>query len=450
MNNTLIKSAYVVNENSIKTLDVLIQNERISKIDNTISIDYSNTNIVNGEGLYLLPGLIDDQVHFREPGLTQKGTISSESKAAVAGGITSFMDMPNTHPNTTDLDKLEEKYSIAKQSSLANYSFFMGITKHNLETALKVDNTMVCGLSDDGLYFDDDEGILANYPEHLEKLFSRTNTLVSLHCEDDSIIHQNFLKYKKLYGDDIPISEHPNIRDENACYQATKRVVEIAEKHNTRLHVFHVSTKKETELFKKIQILRNKRITGEACVHHIWFTDKDYEVLGAKIKWNPAIKTEQDRSGLILALKQNQLDIIATDHAPHLFSEKNGLYTESKSGAPLVQHALVTLLELYHQNQISLEQIVEKTSHNVSEIYRIPDRGYIREGYFADLVLVDLKSSWTSNSMNSLYKCGWSPFDNYTFKSKVIQTYVNGNLVYDNGHFNEQIKGKRLLFEKDR
>jgi len=450
MNNTLIKSVHVVNNNSIKTLDVLIQNERIYKIDNAISVDYSKTKIVNSEGLYLLPGLIDDQVHFREPGYPLKGTIYSESKAAIAGGITSFMDMPNTQPNTTDLNKLEEKYELAKNTSLANYSFFMGITKHNLEEALKIDNTLVCGLSDDGLYFDDEEGILANYPDHLEKLFSRTNSLVALHCEDDSIIHHNFLKYKKQFNDDIPIAYHPIIRSEDACFEATKRVIGIAEKHNTRLHVFHVSTKRETELFKEIPILRNKRITGEACVHHIWFTDKDYEVLGAKIKWNPAIKTEKDRSGLISALKHNKLDIIATDHAPHLLSEKNGVYSESKSGAPLVQHALVTLLELYHQNQISLEQIVEKTSHNVSEIYRIPDRGYLREGYYADLVLVDLNSSWTSNTMNSLYKCGWSPFDNYTFKSKVIQTYVNGHLVYDNGRFNEQIKGKRLLFEKDR
>lgn len=394
--------------------------------------------------------MIDDQVHFRELGLTQKATIYSESRAAVAGGITSFMDMLNTHPNTIDLEKLEEKYSLAKHTSLANYSFFMGITKHNLETALKVDNTLVCGLSDDGLYFDDEEGILANYPEHLEKIFSRTNTLVSLHCEDDSIIHQNFLRYKKIYGDDIPISEHPNIRDENACYQATKRVIEIAEKYNTRLHVYHVSTNKETELFKVVSILRNKRITGEACVHHLWFSNKDYETLGSKIKWNPAIKTENDKVGLMSALLDNKLDIIATDHAPHLLSEKNGLYTESKSGAPLVQHALPTLFELYHQNKISLEKIVEKTSHHVSEIYRIPDRGYIREGYYADLVLVNLNYQWTSTQNNTYYKCGWSPFDNYTFKSKIIKTFVNGNLVYNNGIFNELKKGKRLLFEKDR
>ena len=450
MTKLLIKSAQVVNEGIIKTLDVLIDGERISKIDHSISVNEANAKVINAEGLYLLPGLIDDQVHFREPGFNQKGTIYSESKAAVAGGITSFMDMPNTLPNTVDLKTLEEKYELAKHTSLANYSFFMGINKNNLEEALKIDNTIVCGLSDDGLYFDDEEGILANYPDYLEKLFSRTNSLVALHCEDDTIINQTLTNYKVKYGDDIPMSCHPLIRNEKACYEATKRVIQLAEKHNTRFHVLHVSTNLETTLFKKVKSLRDKRITGEACVHHLWFTDKDYESLGSKIKWNPAIKSEDDKNGLMTALLEDQLDIIATDHAPHLLSEKEGKYLNSKSGAPLVQHALHILLELYHQNKISLEKIVEKTSHHVAEIYRIENRGYIREGYYADLVLVDLNTSWKSTNENTLYKCGWSPFENKTFKSKVLKTFVNGNLVYNAGLFNEQLKSKRLIFEKYR
>ncbi len=450
MTKLLIKSAQVVNEGIIKTLDVLIDGERISKIDHSISFDKSNVTVINAEGLFLLPGLIDDQVHFREPGFTQKGTIYSESKAAIAGGITSFMDMPNTSPNAVDLKTLEEKYKLAEHTSLANYSFFMGINKNNLNDALRIDNTMICGLSDDGLYFDNEEGILANYPDFLEKLFSRTDSLVALHCEDDTIINKNLIIYKENYGDDIPMDYHPLIRNDKACYEATKRVIEIANKYNTRFHALHISTDIETTLFKKVSSLRDKRITGEACVHHLWFSDKDYEKLGSKIKWNPAIKSEQDKNGLMNALLEDRLDIIATDHAPHLLSEKEGNYINSKSGAPLVQHALPILLELYHQNKISLEKIVEKTSHNVAEIYRIQNRGYIREGYYADLVLVDLNNSWKSINENTLYKCGWSPFENYTFKSKVMKTIVNGNILYDEGLFNEQKIGKRLIFEKNR
>ena len=446
----LIKSAQIVNEGIIKTFDVLIDGERISKINHSISVDKSKVKVIDAKGLYLLPGLIDDQVHFREPGFTQKGTIYSESKAAVAGGITSFMDMPNTSPNAVDLKTLEEKYKLAEDSSLANYSFFMGINKNNLDEALKIDNTMICGLSDDGLYFDDEEGILANYPDFLEKLFSRTDSLVALHCEDDTIINNNLIIYKEKYGDNIPISCHPLIRDEKACYEATKRVIQLAEKHNARFHALHISTAIETTLFKKVNSLRDKRITGEACAHHLWFSDKDYEMLGSKIKWNPAIKSEDDKNGLMNALLEDRLDIIATDHAPHLLSEKEGNYLNSKSGAPLVQHALPIMLELYHQRKISLQKIVEKTSHNVAEIYRIQSRGYIREGYYADLVLVDLNNSWKSINENTLYKCGWSPFENYTFKSKVMKTIVNGNIVYDEGMLSEQKNGKRLIFEKNR
>jgi dihydroorotase len=450
MNKLLIKSAQVVNEGKIQTLDVLIDGERISRIDYSITVDVENVKIVNAEGLYLLPGIIDDQVHFREPGLTHKANIYSESRAAVAGGITSFMDMPNTIPNTTTLKLLEDKYAIAKNNSLANYSFFMGITKHNLEEALKIDNETVCGLTDDGLYFDANDGILANYPEFLEQLFSRTNSLVTLHCEDDAIINANTQFYREKYGDYIPPSAHPLIRNEQACFEATKRVIEIAKKHHARFHAYHISTERETHLFQSNSSLRDKRITSEACVHHLWFTDKDYDRLGNLIKWNPSIKSENNKLGLIKALNDNLVDIIATDHAPHTLSEKEGNYFQSKSGGPLVQHALVTLLELYHQGYFSLQKIVEKTSHHVAEIYRMVDRGYIREGYFADFVLVDLNESWISSPELNLYKCGWSPFDNYSFKSKVIQTYVNGHLAYNRGAVDTSKMGKRLLFEKER
>ena len=450
MKKILIKEAHIVNEGKTFVGDVLIYGERIEKMDMTINASKENCEIIDAKGLYLIPGLIDDQVHFREPGLSHKGTIYSESRAAVAGGITSFMEMPNTKPNTLTLELLEEKYTLAERTSLANYSFFMGINKSNLNEALRIDNELVCGLSDDGLYFDDNEGILANCPDYLEQLFSRTNSLVALHCEDDGIIKENILHYKKLYGDNIPIELHPLIRNEQACITATKRVIEIANRHNARLHVLHVSTDGEATLFQNDIPIRSKRITGEACVHHLWFSDIDYKKLGNKIRWNPSIKSNINKEGLLKALLEKKLDIIATDHAPHLLSEKEGSYFKTMSGAPLVQHALVVLLELYHQGKLTLENIVEKTSHHVVEIYRTKERGYIREGYFADLVLVDLNNQWTSNTSNTLYKCGWSPFDNYTFKSKVLKTFVNGHLTYDKGTFNETKNGQRLKFDKER
>jgi dihydroorotase len=450
MKRILIRNATLVNEGSIFKSDVMIFNGRIEKIDKNIVTQRQNFDMIDAEGMYLIPGMIDDQVHFREPGLTYKATLNSESKAAVAGGITSFMDMPNTIPNVLTHDLLEEKYQMAQKSSLANYSFFMGINKSNLEEALRIDNENVCGLSDDGLYFQDEDGILANYPEFLEKLFSKTNSLVALHCEDDEIIKSANSFYSHLYDGDIPVRCHPLIRSKNACVVATKRVTKLAEKFNTRVHILHVSTQAEADLFRNDLPLREKRITGEACVHHLWFSDEDYLHLGNKIKWNPSIKTKQDKEGLLEALKQNKLDIIATDHAPHLLSEKSGDYKTAKSGGPLVSHALPVLFELHHQGKISLTDIVQKTSHNVAEIYRIKDRGYIREGYHADLVLVDLNNFWTSTSQNLLYKCRWSPFENYTFKSKVSKTFVNGHLVYDDGNFNESKKGQRLLFEKER
>ena len=448
MKKKIIKNANVVNEGTIKTCDVLIVGERIEKIAGQITDNQAET--IDAEGQYLLPGLIDDQVHFRDPGLTHKATIYSESRAAVAGGITSFMDMPNTIPNTLTQQLLEEKYALASKDSLANYSFFMGINQDNLEEALKTDNENVCGITDDGLYFSNDKGILANYPDYLDLLFSRTDTLVALHSEDDSIIRNNTLKYREIYGDDIPMHLHPKIRSEEACLSATKRVLELAKKHNNRLHLFHISTAAEANLLDNKTPLREKRITAEACVHHLWFTDNDYKLLGANIKWNPSIKTTSDKEGLMKALIDNHIDIIATDHAPHTKEEKSGNYFKAMSGGPLVQHALVTLLELYHQEKISLEKIVEKTSHNVAEIYRMVDRGYIREGYFADLVLVDVNNPWEVNSGNILYKCGWSPFENQTFKSKISKTFVNGNLVYNAGIFDESKKGFRLKFSKIR
>ena len=375
MDKTLIKNATIVNEGEIKIADVLIAGERIEKIERFISEKKENVKIINAEGLYLIPGMIDDQVHFREPGLTHKGSIFSESRAAVAGGITSFMDMPNTSPNATTIELLEEKYKLASVTSSANYSFFFGINKNNLQEALKIDNETVCGISDDGLYFDSQDGIMANYPDYLDTLFSRSNSLIALHCEDDTIIENNLASFENQYGKNIPIEFHALIRDEEACYLATKRVVEIAKKHNTRLHILHVSTEKETTLFNSTTELRKKRITAEACIHHLWFTDKDNKTLGNYIKWNPSVKSEANKKGLIQALKNNKLDIIATDHAPHTIEEKNGNYFESKSGGPLVQHALPVLFELYHQNKISLQEIVQKTSHNVAEIYRIKERG---------------------------------------------------------------------------
>ena len=448
---TIIRNACIINEGTSKHADVLISNERIEKIDTSINItgmDYIKE--INAKGLFLLPGIIDDQVHFREPGLTHKGNIYYESRAAVAGGITSFMEMPNTIPNTLTMELLEEKYRIASKTSIANYSFFMGINQSNLEEALRINNETICGITDDGLYFNNDEGILANYPKFLEKLFDRTETLVALHSEDDVIIKNNTNHYRKIYGEDIPLELHPKIRSEEACLTATKRVLEIARKYNNRLHFFHISTLAEANLFDNQCPIREKRITAEACVHHLWFSDKDYEKLGAKIKWNPAIKTQADKEGLFEALLDNRIDIIATDHAPHTIIEKTNTYFKSLSGGPLVQHALPAMLELVHKGVISIEKLVEKMSHHVAEIYRIKDRGYVREGYYADLVLLDLDDTWKVTPENTLYKCQWSPFENQYFKSKIVKTFVNGNIVYDNGIIKQNTLGKRLQFSKIR
>jgi len=448
---TIIRNAKVVNEGQILDLEVLISGERIEKIARSITLDPAKKYIeIDATGLHLLPGVIDDQVHFRDPGLNHKGDIFSESVAAVAGGITSFMDMPNTIPNTLTQVLLEEKYKIASEKSIANYSFFMGISKNNLEEALKTDTENVCGITDDGLYFNNDEGILANYPDFLEQLFSRSNTLIALHSEDDTIIKNNTLRFKQQFGNEIPFFYHSQIRDEQACFKATQRVLSIAKKHQTRLHFFHISTLAEAELFDNSTPIREKRITAEACVHHLWFSDSDYDTLGATIKWNPSIKTEQDRKGLMQSLLNNKIDIIATDHAPHTKEEKKGNYFEALSGGPLVQHALLAILELFHRGEIPLVKVVEKMSHNVAEIYRLKERGYIREGYYADLVLVDLNKHEVVSPDSILYKCQWSPFMGQIFKSSVSSTFVNGNLVYEKGLVNTNIKGKRLRFEKIR
>lgn len=445
---TLIKNGLFINEGKVFAGDLLIQNERIARIDTTINESHCET--IDATGLFVIPGMIDDQVHFREPGLTHKATIASESSAAIAGGITSFMDMPNTIPNTLTRELLEEKYRIAAASSLANYSFYMGICQTNTEEALRIDNETVCGITDDGLYFNQEGSILCNHPPFLEKLFSRSEAMIALHCEDETLINRNTLHAKEHFGLEIPFNQHPFIRSIEVCYNATKTVVELARKHQSRVHIFHVSTAAETELFDHLTPIRNKRISAEACVHHLHFNDQQYDSLGSLIKWNPAIKSEQDRLGLIEALKSNKLDIIATDHAPHTLTEKNQTYLSALSGGPLVQHALPALFELYHEGLLTLEQIIEKTSHNVAELYRIIDRGYLREGYYADLVLVNINAPSEVSPSNILSKCGWSPFTGHTFRSSIEKTFVNGNLVFDSGKINNTTKGKRLTFEKHR
>ena len=448
----IFRQATIINEGQSFVSDLLVSNHRIEKIAPNISLGRSiRYEEINAEGLILIPGMIDDQVHFREPGLTHKGTIETESRAAVAGGITSFMEMPNTIPNVLNLQLLEEKYQLAQENSWANYSFFMGISKNNLEDALRIDNELVCGITDDGLYFNDEEGILANHPYFLEKLFDRSNSLIALHSEDDAIIDQNLLEFKEKYGRQIPCEFHSKIRTSEACLSATKRVLDLAKKANNRLHFFHISTHDEAKLFAEFHgDLKNKRITSEACIHHLFFNESHYQTLGNKIKWNPSVKTLGDNNGLINALNNDVIDIIATDHAPHSWDEKNGDYFSAKSGGPLVQHALLVLLELYKQGKISLEKMVEKTSHHVAEIYRIPDRGYIREGYYADLVLIDLYSATDVTKESLLYKCGWSPFENAKFSTSINRTYVNGNLVYDKTSQSNFTPGFRLKFEKIR
>lgn len=447
---TLIKQANLINEGTQKVVDVLIANGRIEKIATSINID-GKVNEINAKGKILIPGMIDDQVHFRDPGFPDKATIYSESRAAAAGGVTSFMDMPNTKPETLTLELLEKKYDKAAKDSAVNYSFFMGISQTNLEEALKVDNEKVCGITDDGLYFSDEGGILANYPNFLEKLFARTETLVSLHCENDDIVNANFKKYHEKFGNDIPIKHHADIRSEEACYVATKQVVDIAKKHGNRLHIYHVSTAKELELFEANKNIEEKRITAEVCTHHLYFTADDYDELGGLIKWNPSVKAKHNKAGLIKGIKNGTIDFIASDHAPHTIQQKVGNYLTTISGGPLVQHSFQALFDLYHDGLLTLEEIVENTSHKVAKAYKMKERGFAREGYFADLVLVDLDDAYKVSPQNTLYKCGWSPFNGHTFKSAIQRTWVNGNEVYnrENGIVSAT-PGERLFFEKTR
>jgi dihydroorotase len=443
---TLIKNANIVNEKVIFKGDILIEGEFIKEIGESISAKSSDVHVIDAEGKYLLPGAIDDQVHFREPGLTKKATIETESKAAIAGGITSFIEMPNTNPQTTTIEELERKFNIAAKSSSANYSFMFGGTNDNLDEILKVDSKTVAGLK---LFLGSSTGnMLVDDLTVLEKIFKSTKLLISVHCEDEATIKKNFQEYLDTYGDDIPVKYHPIIRSEEACYLSSSNAIKLAKKTGARLHVFHLSTGKETSLFSNKLPLKDKKITAEVCIHHLWFSDADYDKKGTLIKWNPAVKTEADREQLWEALLDDRIDVIATDHAPHTIDEKNNVYTQAPSGGPLVQHALPAMLEMFHRGKISIEKIVEKMSHNPAILFQIEKRGYIKVGYYADLVLVDLNNPWTVNKDNILYKCGWSPFEGTTFKSRITHTFVNGSLVYQNAKFNNVKSAKRLTFSR--
>ncbi|RZA03256.1 MAG: dihydroorotase [Sphingobacteriaceae bacterium] len=444
MASILIKSAIVVNEHKQFTADILVKDGLINRV--APQIDVKADQEINAEGLHLFPGAIDDQVHFREPGLTHKAEIYTESRAAVAGGITSFMEMPNTVPNTLTQELLEDKYQIASRNSLANYSFFMGASNNNLDEVLRTDIKNVCGIK---VFMGSSTGnMLVDNRDTLEKLFSQSPMLIATHCEDEATIQRNLAHYKQLLGDDIPVKLHPIIRSEEACYLSSSMAVELAKKHNTRLHILHISTEKETHLFDNSIPLKNKRITAEACIHHLWFSDADYETKGNYIKWNPAVKTAADREGILKAVLDGRIDVIATDHAPHTIEEKAQPYLQAPSGGPLVQQAMQAMFELYHQGKITLEQIAEKMSHNVATCFQIEKRGFIREGYWADLVLVDLNQANTVTKDNLLYKCKWSPFEGTTFKSTIEHTFVSGNLAWSKGKLTSETAGKRLSFNR--
>ena len=441
---TLIKNANLVNEGKIYTSDVLIEHQKIKKIAPKISIEVEK--IIDAKGLYLLPGVIDDQVHFREPGLTHKGSIYTESKAAIAGGITSFMEMPNTNPQALTQELLEAKYQIASRKSIANYSFFMGASNDNLKEVLKTNPKNVGAIK---VFMGSSTGnMLVNNKNVLENIFSKSTMLIAVHCEDETIIQENIKQAKKKFGEEIPISEHPKIRSAEACFKSSSMAIELAKKHNTRLHVFHLSTEKEIELFDNKIPLKDKRITAEVCIHHLWFNESNYTEKGALIKWNPAVKKENDRKALFQALLDDKLDVIATDHAPHTLEEKSNSYFKSPSGGPLVQHALPAMLEFSKNGKISIEKVVEKMCHNPAICFNVENRGFIREGYFADLVLVNLNSPWEVKKENILYKCGWSPFEGETFNAQITHTFVNGHTAYEYGNFDESKNGMRLTFDR--
>ena len=446
MNKILIKNAKIVNEGIIFEGDVLIENEFIVEIAENISAKSSDCKIIDAEGNYLIPGAIDDQVHFREPGLTHKGDIESESRAAIAGGITSYIEQPNTIPNAVTQEILEQKYQIASEKSYANYSFMMGATNDNLEEVLKTNPTNVAGIkiflgSSTGNMLVDNEAIL-------ERIFSSTPMLIAVHCEDEQTIKTNLEKYVAEFGEDIPVQAHHLIRSDEACYISSSKAIALAKKTGARLHVFHLSTAKEMTLFTNKIPLEEKKITAEVCVHHLWFTNKDYDTKGNLIKWNPAIKTESDRNALWEALLDDRIDVIATDHAPHTLEEKQQKYLKAPSGGPLVQHAVVAMFEAFHQGKISVEKIVEKMAHNPAKIFKIEKRGFIKVGYYADLAILNPGLPWSVKKENIFAKCGWSPFEDFTFKSRITHTFVNGQLVYHNFNFKEIRAGKRLLFNR--
>ncbi len=446
MYDLLIKNVTIVNEGKEFKGSILIKDDRIEKILTSSEITQTEVfKTIDGEGKYLLPGVIDDQVHFREPGLTHKAEIYTESKAGVAGGITSFMEMPNTKPQATTIDLLEEKYKIAAEKSLANYSFYLGATNDNIEEIKKIDPKSICGIK---VFMGSSTGnMLVDNIDSLSKVFSESPVLIATHCEDEETIQKNTVKYKEKFGENLPIKYHPLLRSEEACYKSSSLAVKLAKKHNSRLHILHLSTAKELELFDSVPS-KNKKITAEVCVHHLWFSDDDYDKFGTRIKWNPAIKTKDDREALIKGLKNNKIDVVATDHAPHTIDEKSNTYFKAPSGGPLVQHSLVAMLELYHQGKFTITEIVNKMCHTPSDIFQVKDRGYIREGFYADLIIVDLNSPWKVEKDTILYKCMWSPFEDQTFKSKITHTIINGHVVYDNGKFDESVKGQRLAFDR--
>ncbi len=444
MSSILIKNAQVVNEGTTQVLDVYIKNGRIEKLAPQIDINADQE--INAEGLHLLPGLIDDQVHFREPGLTYKANIYTESRAAVAGGTTSFMEMPNTVPNTLTQKLLQDKYDIGQDSSLANYSFFMGAGNDNIDEVLKTNPRDVCGVK---VFMGSSTGnMLVDNETALENIFKNSPTLIATHCEDEATIKANLAAYKEKYGDNITIEMHPLIRSAEACYLSSSKAVELAKKNNTRLHILHISTGRETALFDNSIPLEQKRITAEACVHHLWFSDEDYKTKGNYIKWNPAVKTASDRDQILKAVLDSHIDVIATDHAPHTIEEKEQSYLQAPSGGPLVQHALLALLDMVSQGKLTLEQLVQKTAHNTATCFQIEQRGFIREGFWADLVLVNLNKRYEVTRQNILSKCGWSPFENHIFTSTIEHTIVSGNLAYSNGQIIEVGSGHRLLFNR--
>lgn len=446
MNRILIKNAKIVNEGSVFEGDVLIENDLIVEVAHGISLRSFDCKIIDAERNYLIPGAIDDQVHFREPGLTHKGDIESESRAAVAGGITSFIEQPNTFPNAVTQEILEEKYQIAALKSFANYSFMIGATNDNLEEILKTNPKNVAGIK---IFLGSSTGnMLVDNEATLEKIFSSTPMLIAVHCEDETTIQNNLVASKEKYGDAVPVTAHHLIRSTEACYISSSKAIELAKKTGARLHVFHISTAKEMTLFTNEIPLEEKKITAEVCVHHLWFTNEDYKTKGNFIKWNPAVKTVHDRTELWKALNDGRIDVVATDHAPHTKEEKKQSYLKAPSGGPLVQHALVAMFEAYHQGKITVEKIVEKMAHNPAKIFKIEKRGFIKEGYYADLVIINPNLPWNVNAENILSKCGWSPFENFTFKSRITHTFVNGELVYNTFKVNDIRAGKRLLFDR--